>query len=180
MNRFVAMVLLTAAGTVIFVGSAQAGSFYDGCAADWADSAATLNQSRVDVGPGTANIGRNGCPWYIAEVFGSVGKKLDFGPKWAYFQPSTAAACNGAKMSYFVARKDASTLYTVVGSGTVTGTWATWFGASFCIWNTTAGTPVTTVTNAPNDTYRVFLRAWEASGTERSNSGTIGVNVYFE
>ena len=180
MNRFVAMVFLTAAGMVASASSAHAASFYDGCSADWSSAASSLNGARVWVGPSAVNIGRPGCPWYIAEVYGSVGQKLDFGPHWAYDPPSSAAMCNGAKMSYMVARRDGGNLYTVVGSGTWTGSWVNWFGARFCIWNATAGTTSTNITNAPNDTYRLFVRAWDSNGTERINSGTIAVNSYFE
>jgi len=161
---------------------AYAQTFYDGCPADYNTGHLSYwGSGHFGVGIRSAHINRPGCPWSIVDMFGAQGKRMAWGSAWAWGSPSTAAQCNGAKMSYAVARKDSPGVYTVVGSGTIVGQWFTLpWGGSGCAWNVQSGSYSTLIENSPYDSYRLLLRAWNPNGTEREASGYFEVNHWVD
>jgi hypothetical protein len=156
-------------------GEAQAQGFYDGCPRDLWYQAYYYDGRTIGVGYSAVHIGRPGCPWLIVDITDAQDMAIEFSGKWAYFQPESAAECDGATYTYVVARYEGDILYTTLGSGTVTGIWANWFGSKFCSWRLTEGTRVTSVPSSPYSTYRLLLRAWEADGSERIPAGRFSV-----
>jgi hypothetical protein len=157
---------------------AQVGqSFVDSCAADFGSyNAHYYVGGSLGFGYSNVHINRPGCPWLIIDVTNAQGYNMTWNGEWAYSAPSSAAECNGAKISYYVAKWEYGTLYTYVGFGNATGQWLNWFGSGICVWNQTSGTWSTTVNSSPSNNYRVLLRAWEANGTERIPAGRMAVN----
>jgi len=177
MRRKMMVVIVATVGlAAIGGGEAQAQSFYDGCPSDFLYWAPDYVGRQIGVGFSSVHIGRPGCPWLIIDVGGAQGKNMFFAGQWAYFQPSSAAQCNGATYSYVAARHDGGILYTVVGSGTARGTWTNWFGTWFCQWNLVSGSWSTSINNSGPSNYRLLLRAWEANGAERIPAGSFAVN----
>jgi hypothetical protein len=180
MKRVILNVVLGLGLAVLGARSAHAqqvgDSFSDSCASDQLFNAAYYPGTNVRIGGYNSNINRPGCPWLIVDIWNAWGLNLRWNAEWAFENPTTAAACNSAKMSYVVAKYVSGNTYTVVGLGTATGQWLNWFGSGICVWNQNSGTWSTTVNNSPNGNYRVLMRAWEPSGTERTPAARMYVN----
>jgi hypothetical protein len=150
---------------------AQVGSsFIDGCPGDITRTAVSIGQT-VTFGPANVHLNRPGCPWFIVDITQATGHKLATASEWSFGTPGSPALCNGARMSYVMAKKVNANTYTIVGSGTVTGQWVNWFGSQFCATNVNAGTFSTTINNSPDANYRFLFRNWASNGAETWASG---------
>jgi hypothetical protein len=172
---------MTALGAVAVLfglgaGEAAAQTFSDSCPADWYYQAPLYDGRQIAIPDSSGHIGR-GCPLLIADIDQTQGKTLSFSPRWAGFEPSTAAECNGAKIIYAAAAWNGGSSYTQIGDGTLVGRWLTLGSRSFCAFDRVSGQSFTHLTNAPASKYRLYMRAWNADGSERMASGHFSVNV---